>query len=54
MTEFKTQVGNGEYRFQFETTDPKKYETMQHMARLMIDLESAEKKREMEADHGQE
>lgn len=54
MTGFNAQLGNGEYRLQFETADRKKYEVMQYMARLMIDLENAEIKCREEADHGQE
>ena len=36
-TEFNTQVGNGEYRLQFETDNEEQYLLMQSVARRCID-----------------
>ena len=36
-TEFNTQIGNGEYRLQFETDSKEHYQFMQAMARRCVD-----------------
>ena len=36
-TEFNTQIGNGEYRLQFETDNKEQYLFMQNMARRCVD-----------------
>ena len=38
-TEFNTQVGNGEYRLQFETDNKAHYQIMQSSARRCVDCE---------------
>ena len=38
-TEFNTQVGNGEYRLQFETDNKARYLIMQSSARRCVDCE---------------
>lgn len=42
-TGFNTQVGSGEYRLQFETTDKQHFELMQAIARLCVDLAGCDK-----------
>lgn len=47
MTSWKSQIGQGEYRLQFETNDYKKYKAVEKIAQKMIDKADKERTQEM-------
>lgn len=46
MTSWKSQIGQGKYCLQFETTDYKKYKAVEKVAQKMIDKADKEKDKE--------